>query len=192
MTHKAAQLWPIEQFTRAWHHPEFDPDSDADQHRRLAKRLKLSRVVFDDPEPDDFVHISAGAAGPVDLAVIRSVSRIGETNRVGNRLHIYRSLRDEHPAKSGRDFEYFDEFMRLDLAKLEPIQVDFDAIPFGHDNGPRNVPSGKRQAAPSRAETVAGEERCADDVSDDGRLGDRGDRPGARSKARVATCDGST
>jgi hypothetical protein len=32
------------------------------------------------------------------------------------------------------DFDSFDELMRLNLGVLEPVAVDFDAIPFGYDN----------------------------------------------------------
>jgi hypothetical protein len=32
------------------------------------------------------------------------------------------------------DFDAFDELMRLNLDFLEPVAVDFDAIPFGYDN----------------------------------------------------------
>ena len=37
------------------------------------------------------------------------------------------------------DFDSFDELMRLDLNVLEPIQVDFDAIPFGYDNSKTGI-----------------------------------------------------
>lgn len=60
MTHKAAVLWHTTHLTRAWHHPDFNLDVP-EQFGELAKRLIVARVVFDDPEPDDFIHVLSGS-----------------------------------------------------------------------------------------------------------------------------------
>lgn len=43
------------------------------------------------------------------------------------------------PAELARDFELFDELMRLDLGTLRPASVDFAAIPFGNDRNPSGL-----------------------------------------------------
>ena len=57
MTHKAAALWATSQLTPAWHHASFDPDAGPEEHMRLANDFSLGRIVFDDPEVDDFVEL---------------------------------------------------------------------------------------------------------------------------------------
>ena len=57
LTHKAAQLWPSGVLTRAWHHPDFDPLGSDQNHAVLRDRFRLNRIVFDDCEADDFVHV---------------------------------------------------------------------------------------------------------------------------------------
>ena len=37
------------------------------------------------------------------------------------------------------DFDSFDELMRLDLSVLQPVEVDFDLIPFGYDNSQTGI-----------------------------------------------------
>ena len=133
LTHKAAQLWSSGILTRAWHHPEFDPLGSGEHHTLLRDRFRLNRIVFDDCEVDDFVHI-------LPEAVFEFLS--GHQNRHRdwrniprpNRVEMYRRLHEEIPRRLTPDFDSFDELMRLDLATLEAVEVNFDAIPFGYDN----------------------------------------------------------
>lgn len=132
LTHRAAQLWHSTVLTRAWHHPEFEPWGSHEQHAALRARFRLNRIVFDDCEAEDFIHIL-----PVTIYEFLSAQQqrhkdwrnIPRTKRMA----VYHRLREEIPSRRITNFDSFDEMMRLDLATLEPVNVDFNAIPFGYD-----------------------------------------------------------
>jgi hypothetical protein len=127
-THRAAALWRTSVLNRAWHHPKFKPDDDHETHRSLASSFIIDRVVFDDPEVDDFVErLSSGVYQFMEHQ--QSAHRNWKNRRREERLNIYHSL--DEPLVD--EFERFDELMRLDLATLDRVAVDFDAISFGKD-----------------------------------------------------------
>jgi hypothetical protein len=131
MTHKAAALWHTTHLTRAWHHPSFDLDTP-ERFGLLAQRFVLARVVFDDPEPDDFIHVLRGAT----YDRIRELqTRVPDWRHKArrDRLNIHHTLASELPTELAGNFEHFDELMRLDLGTLSQVDVNFDAIPFGND-----------------------------------------------------------
>jgi hypothetical protein len=133
LTHKAAQLWPSGVLTRAWHHPDFDPFGSDQNHAVLRDRFRLNRIVFDDCEADDFVHLLPEST--FDF-LSRQQARHADWRNIPRprRLAVYRRLLDDIPRRQMPDFDNFDELMRLNLGVLEPVAVDFDAIPFGYDN----------------------------------------------------------
>jgi len=57
LTQKSAALWNSSLLTRAWHHPRFEPMGSKEEHVLLRERFALGRIVIDDPEPDDFLHV---------------------------------------------------------------------------------------------------------------------------------------
>jgi len=138
LTHRAAQLWPSGVLTRAWHHPDFDPLGSDEHHAALRDRFRLNRIVFDDCEGDDFVHTLPESAFEF---LSRQQARHSDWRNTprSRRLAVYRHLLDDIPHRRMPDFDSFDELMRLDLNVLEPIQVDFDAIPFGYDNSKTGI-----------------------------------------------------
>jgi hypothetical protein len=133
MTHKAAQLWPSGILTRAWHHPDFEPLGASEQHASLRDRFRLNRIVFDDCELDDFIHVLPESTYEF---LSRQQSRHRDWRNIPRsaRLAVYRRVHDDIPARRMSDFDSFDELMRLDLDVLGAVEVDFDAIPFGYDN----------------------------------------------------------
>jgi hypothetical protein len=138
LTHRAAQLWPSGVLTRAWHHPDFDP-LESDQHYTAHRdRFRLNRIVLDDCEADDFVHTLPEATFEF---LSRQQARRPDWRNIPRpkRLEVHGRLHDEIPRRQMPDFDSFDELMRLDLNALEPIQVDFDAIPFGYDNSKTGI-----------------------------------------------------
>jgi hypothetical protein len=138
LTHRAAQLWPSGVLTRAWHHPDFDPKESDQHYTALRDRFRLNRIVFDDCEADDFVHI---LPEPTFEFLSRQQARRPDWRNIPRpkRLEVHGRLHDEIPRRRMPDFDSFDELMRLDLNALEPIQVDFDAIPFGYDNSKTGI-----------------------------------------------------
>jgi hypothetical protein len=138
LTHKAAQLWPSGILTRAWHHPDFVPLGNTEQHAHLRDRFRLNRIVFDDCELDDFVHIFPESVyGFLSL----QQKRHPDWRNIPRpkRLHVYRRLQDDIPRGRVPDFDSFDELMRLDIATLDSVEVNFDAIPFGYDNSQSGI-----------------------------------------------------
>jgi hypothetical protein len=138
LTHRAAQLWPSGVLTRAWHHPDFDPLETDERHESLRDCFRLNRIVFDDCEADDFVQILPES---VFEFLSRQQARHPDWRNIPRpkRLEVHGRLHDEIPRRQMPDFDAFDELMRLDLNALEPIQVDFDAIPFGYDNSKTGI-----------------------------------------------------
>ena len=138
LTHRAAQLWPSGVLTRAWHHPDFDPLGTSEHHASLRDRFRLNRIVFDDCELDDFIHILPESTFEF---LSRQQARRPDWRNIPRpkRLEVHGRLHDEIPRRQMPDFDSFDELMRLDLNALEPIQVDFDAIPFGYDNSKTGI-----------------------------------------------------
>jgi hypothetical protein len=132
MTHRAAEVWHASILTRAWHHPEFNPEASRNEHAALRDRFRLNRIVFDDCEMDDFIHLFPEAAYEF---LSRQQGRHKDWRNIPRRkrLMAYRAIRATMPNGWMGGFDSFDELMRLDLEGLEPICVDFDAIPFGFD-----------------------------------------------------------
>lgn len=138
LTHKAAQLWPSGVLTRAWHHPDFDPLGPGEHHACLRDRFRLNRIVFDDCEADDFLHILPESSYEF---LVRQQTRYRDWRNIPRprRLEVFHRLHDEIPRRRMPDFDLFDELMRLDLSILEPVEVNFDAIPFGYDNSKTGI-----------------------------------------------------
>ena len=132
MTHKAAALSSTSILTRAWHHPKFDPDGTPEEHSALARDFSLGRMVFDDPEIDEFIEMLP--AGLYDFIAGQQDRHKNWKNRSRrDRIEIYRALDN---SEMELDFERFNELMRLDLNGLETFYVDFETTPFGTDNTP--------------------------------------------------------
>jgi hypothetical protein len=123
---------------RAWHHPDFEPLGASEHHASLRDRFRLNRIVFDDCELDDFIHILPESTFEF---LSRQQARRPDWRNIPRpkRLEVHGRLHDEIPRRQMPDFDSFDELMRLDLNALEPIQVDFDAIPFGYDNSKTGI-----------------------------------------------------
>jgi hypothetical protein len=56
MTHNLAAHWHSGRITRAWHHPDFDPDDEL-HHHELVQQFGIAELIFDDPETDTFLHL---------------------------------------------------------------------------------------------------------------------------------------
>ena len=128
MTHRTVQTWDAGTLTRAWHHPEFDPNGSVEDHHKLRDRIKLSRVVLDDPEADDFLHVLSELT--FDFLQRAQKSQPDWRNlRRAARLSFYR----QQKAGLFADFEQFNELMHVNLTTLDMVAVDFKKIPFGYD-----------------------------------------------------------
>ena len=100
MTHRTVQTWDAGTLTRAWHHPEFDPNGSVEDHHKLRERIKLSRVVLDDPEADDFLHVLSESTFDFLQRMHKSQPDWRNLRRAA-RLSFYRQLKAK---KNFRDF----------------------------------------------------------------------------------------
>ena len=134
-THALVRSWRYGRMTRTWYHPGFDSDHECDH---LRDQFALGKVVFDELELDEFLHIL-----PVSIYELlnqqqeqhpgwRNIPRF-------ERYSIFSELRATHEPPAGMDFEEFNELMRLELSEFRPVDVDYDAIPFGNDNTPKGI-----------------------------------------------------
>jgi hypothetical protein len=61
-THATVMNWNKTHLNRIWHHPEFDPGATRqDDLNRLRTEFAMEKIVFDEPEPDEFVYILPAA-----------------------------------------------------------------------------------------------------------------------------------
>jgi hypothetical protein len=130
LTHALAQTWHYSRTTRNWYHPDFDP---SDSTQDLRDQFVLDHVVFDELETDEFLHILSEPT----YAIVQRKQREHQNWRNLPRLlrfNIFASLQLGHELPASTTFEAFDELMRLDLSKLDAVEMNYEAIPFGNDN----------------------------------------------------------
>src|SRR4051794_12387990 len=89
-----------------------------EQNARHHKQFKLEQaLVFDDPEPDDFVYLLTNS---VFEAIVGCQERFKNWRNLSRRerLDAYASVKGDLPSKLTGGFEEFNELMRLDLRTL--------------------------------------------------------------------------
>jgi hypothetical protein len=143
LTQRAAALWPATVLTRAWYHPEFDPDSGIDTHKTLRDEFQLARVVYDDPESDEFLYLLSRSAWEF-LAEQQRRHKNWRNKSRRERVEIFRQLRSRSTlGKACDSFDEFDPLMRVDLDRLRLVRVDYAMIKFGHDSEQRGIYGGR-------------------------------------------------
>jgi hypothetical protein len=139
LTQRAAALWPATVLTRAWHHPEFDPNDSNESHKALRDQLHLGRVVYDDPEPDEFIHVMPRSTYDF-FHEQQDRYRDWRNKPRRERPEIFRRLKDRRLLDKGYDsFDEFDSMMSVDLDVLKLVRVDYTKIKFGHDCEERGI-----------------------------------------------------
>ncbi|MBR0783936.1 hypothetical protein [Bradyrhizobium iriomotense] len=128
------RTWQQNMMTRAWYHPDFCPEDHSQDLSELRKTFKLSSVVYDEAEYDEFVHIISAQLYNQIGCMQRDYPDWSDT-RYSVKVQIYAAHRNDLPVL----FEQFDELMRIDLERLTRVQVNYDAIPFGRGRRDRNV-----------------------------------------------------
>jgi hypothetical protein len=138
-THALAQRWHASRDTRIWLHKRFDRTMADSELNQLRDEMTLAKVVFDEIEPDEFLHVlPEGLYQLIDS----EQKRLGQWRNLPRhqRLSEYDTLKSSGriPVKN-LEFEGFDELMRLDLSDLEQVKVDFPAMLFGYGHVSTNV-----------------------------------------------------
>jgi hypothetical protein len=136
MTARAGQTWYVNHATRAWHHPDFNPDQDDERHRALQGEMFLTDIVLDDPEVDDFATVLTSER-------YRTISGLQAANQDWKKLaraerrERWRALEGDLPTWL-EGFDALDEAMRLDLGALREIKIDHSRAPLGR-GGDKNI-----------------------------------------------------
>jgi hypothetical protein len=136
MTHALAKTWNYGRMTRIWHHPDFDPWND--KCDSLRNEFALGKVIFDELEMDEFLFIFPESTYDLIKREQRHHENWRNIRRC-ERFNIFYNLRSNREIPAGLDFEQFNEFMRVDLSRLDAIEVNYNAIPFGNDNTPTGI-----------------------------------------------------
>jgi hypothetical protein len=114
-----------------------------DDAAKLRATFTLSKVIYDELETDDIVHLLP--SNRHDL-IKHEQGRHGSWRDLARRqrLDVFASLLAAK-AFPGEpiSFEKFNNLMRLDLTKLQRMEVNFDAIPYGYDNKPGGLYNGR-------------------------------------------------
>jgi len=135
-THATAAAWYRTHLNRIWHHPQFDPQGDPIKFDELRAEFVFEKVVFDEPEWDEFAYLL-----PQDLyAHLSSKTRsLWQELTVRERKDQFRSMRVSDPALQSIDFEEYNELRFVDPANFERVGVDYFAQPFGRENNQRSI-----------------------------------------------------
>ncbi|SDK00488.1 hypothetical protein SAMN05216338_107921 [Bradyrhizobium sp. Rc2d] len=135
-THATATLWYRTHLNRVWHHPRFDPQMDPGKLDELRAELLFEKVVFDEPEWDEFAHIlSEGMYKHLSVH-----SRWNwQTQTLRERKESFYRMKKDDLALSNIEFDDYSELRFLDLAHFERVQVDFASQPFGRENGVKAI-----------------------------------------------------
>jgi hypothetical protein len=132
MTTAAARHWPVAHLTRAWNHPDFDPDAGADGIRELSEKFRLAVTVVDDPATTDFLTVLDEEKYEA-LGKLQAKSPRWKNIPRAEKLEWYRAARADGILKAWMmPFDALDELMRLDLESLIEVVADRSDSPLGH------------------------------------------------------------
>jgi hypothetical protein len=139
-THATAMAWHQTHMNRAWHHPQFSLESDSNRLKELREQFVFEKVVFDEPEWDEFVYLLSR-----DLyahLLIRSRWAWQQLS-VRERRDRFQAMKTADSALGGVDFEEYNELRFLDPVDFELVQVDYFAQPFGRENSQKSIYLGR-------------------------------------------------
>ncbi|MGB6078509.1 MAG: hypothetical protein WBF99_03535 [Xanthobacteraceae bacterium] len=138
-SHGTAMSWHLSQITRIWHHPDFWPFDDSQDHELLRRQFVLATVIIDEPEIDEMLHFISKPLYDHLRSQQQETPSWRNLDRRAREMH-FKSAKEQIPVSDrGIEFETYDELMRLNLAGLVEHDVDYDAIPFGHDRTPTGI-----------------------------------------------------
>lgn len=135
-THATAMAWYRTHLNRIWHHPKFDPQMAPGQLDELRAELLFEKVVFDEPEWDEFAHILS--EGMYKHLAVRSRWNWQKLTLRERKESFYRMKKDDR-ALLTMDFDDYSELRFIDLAQFEQVQVDFVSQPFGRENSGKAI-----------------------------------------------------
>lgn len=135
-THATVTSWYRTHLNRIWHHPRFDPQMEPDKLDKLRSELLFEKVVFDEPEWDEFVHILS--EGLYKHLSIRSRWHWQKLT-VRERKESFYRMKNDDPALSTINFDDYSELRFIDLARFDRVHVDFASQPFGREHSGKAI-----------------------------------------------------
>ncbi|OSI60501.1 hypothetical protein BSZ15_02010 [Bradyrhizobium canariense] len=135
-THATATSWYRTHLNRTWHHPRFNPQMEPDELEELRGEFLFEKVVFDEPEWEEFAHI------PTDELHrhLSAHSRWRWQNlSARERKESFYRMKQSDSALATIDYEDYSELRFLDLARFERVHVDFASQPFGRENSQKAI-----------------------------------------------------
>lgn len=135
-THATVTAWHRTHLNRIWHHPRFDPQMEPDKLDALREEFLFQKVVFDEPEWDEFAHILT--EGLYKHLSIRS-RWVWQNLSIRERRESFCEMKKSDPALSSIDFDDYSELRFLDLADFDRVKVDYGSQPFGRENSVKAI-----------------------------------------------------
>jgi hypothetical protein len=130
-SHATVMTWAQTHMTRVWHHPNFEPTCDPKDVATLRNELVLQKVVVDEPESDELVHLLSHE----NFAHLSNVEcRAWKNLSMRHRREEFKSMQADEALVRLMDFEKYNELRMLDVSHFEEIEVDYYAQPFGREN----------------------------------------------------------
>jgi hypothetical protein len=140
-TKATVRNWNAGHLTKTIFHPEFKLGLNPAGESRLAKDFGLGVVAFDELELDEFLHIWPECHHDL-IKHHQETSPDWTTFPLAQRHGVYTNIRFP-PLFPPPSFEQFDADMRVSLACLEKVRVDFDAFPYGCDRSESGIYRGE-------------------------------------------------
>jgi hypothetical protein len=139
-THATAMAWHRTHMNRAWQHPRFSLEGDKNRLKELREEFVFEKVVFDEPEWDEFAYLL-----PQDLYAHLSAQRRWSWQKLSirERKEHFQAMKRVELALGPVDFDEYNELRFVDLGQFERVQVDYFAQPFGRENSPKSIYRGK-------------------------------------------------
>jgi hypothetical protein len=147
-SHSLLQVWESALWTRAWYHPLFDPnraidnneelDDEIPDYRDLAREFRIGEGIIDDPEYNSVLHVVTAELSNY-VMICQEKHKSWSRDRRSVKFKHYLSIRLKLAKLGCEAFERFDELMRINFQSLQRCKVNFDAIPYGFDNGAKGI-----------------------------------------------------
>ncbi|QDM24774.1 hypothetical protein FNL56_00365 [Tardiphaga sp. vice304] len=138
-SHQTVKTWTTSRLTKTWYHPEFRSLDDTQDNEALRREMLLQHVAYDDPEATDLLHVIPGALfdhlRSSEGSAWRNLSTVQKRSQ-------YRSAVRKN-ILTDETFKTYDGLRHLNLAGFDQYAVDYEAMPFGHENSPESIYRGQ-------------------------------------------------
>jgi hypothetical protein len=148
-SHKLAQGFNEVSKTKAWMHPDFDPDMEPDKWRQLATCFRAYRIIHDEISLADLLHIASEKQVELAAAFKALVERKGEKSWKDLPMTVKRQVFMDQASDGLKEIGFYDTISIIDanFQTEHRVVVDFERLPFGRDNTDEGLYKGKTGSA---------------------------------------------